>query len=204
MADDPQPRIYTPSMKPHSPLIVGLQARDDWIRWQEDCADYSINQYIPAKPAAMQLALCRMAFGPEGNNQRRNRPTPLGADGNPLALTELTSLIAMLEIAVVGEVNTTYERYVSRCRMQHDDETVDEFITALHELMKTCSVCEHMQDKFLKGQVVFGLTNSTTRERGLTLHKCLDMCRAAESATKQAKEIINTDIHYNLTCLQVK
>ena len=27
------------------------------------------------------------------------------------------------------------------------------------------------------------------QERGLTLNKCLDICRAAESASKQAKEI---------------
>ena len=83
---------------------------------------------------------------------------------------------------------------VFRCRMQRDDETVDEYITALRKLIKTCNVCGHMQDEFLKDQIIFGLIDSTTREklpqeRPLALNKCLDMCRAAESATKQAKEI---------------
>ena len=64
----------------------------------------------------------------------------------------------MMQAAAAGEVNDTYERYVFRCRIQHSDETVNEFITSLRELIKTCNLCEHMSDHFLKDQVItFGL-----------------------------------------------
>ena len=114
--------------------------------------------------------------------------------GQQMNTDELPTVINMLELAVVGQVNDTYERYVFHGRMQHDGESRDEFITASRELIKTCDICEHMQDNFLKAQVIFGLQDATTREKllqeqTLSLNKCLDMCRAAESATEQAKEM---------------
>ena len=126
---------------PPSPLIVGSKARDDWIRWQEDWVDYSTILDISSKPPNMQLALFRVALGPEAKRLLRHQPAPIDADGTPMDTQPVSTLIWIMEVAVVGEVNDTYERYVFRCRMQRDDDTVDEFITALRELIKTCSVC---------------------------------------------------------------
>ena len=196
MPDDvPSPAcVHLSGVKPPAPSALGSKARDDWIRWKEDWRDYSIIQDIPSKAAEIQLAFFRVALGPEGKKILRNQPVPLQHDGTTMDLNKVATLLAVMQAAVVGEVNDTYERYVFRCRMQHSDETVDEFITSLRELIKTCNICEHMHDHFLKDQVIFGLQDATTREKllqelALTLNKCLDMSRAAESAAKQAKEI---------------
>ena len=87
-----------------------------------------------------------------------------------------------------------YERYVFRTSTQQKGETFDEFLLALREMQKTCDVCEHMADKFLKDQVIFGVRDDSVREkllqeRQLTLPKTIDMCRAAESASVQAKDM---------------
>ncbi len=107
---------------------------------------------------------------------------------------EVKTLLKMMEIAVSGEVNDTFERYVFRHRLQKEDESFDQYINELRELRKRCDFCSCMEDKLLKDQVITGIRNSVLRERllqkrGLSLAKCLDMCRASESASSQAKEM---------------
>ncbi len=191
-------RTQISGVKPPSPLLLGSEARQDWVRWQEDWSDYSIIQDIPAKPVAMQLALLRMALGPEGRKLLRHQPTPMFRDehGDEKLMDEnhLETIIKMMEIAVNGEVNDTFERYVFRHRLQKEGETFDEFLTELRESRKRCDFCDCMRDKLLKDQVITGVRDTELRERllqqrGLSLTKCIDMCRAAESASSQAKEM---------------
>ena len=51
-----------------------------------------------------------------------------------------------------------------------------------------------MRDKLLQYQIVYGIQDTTLREEllqewGLNLPKCIDKCRAAESATQQARHM---------------
>lgn len=200
MPDEQQPTgtRHVSGVKPPSALVLGSEARADWIRWKEDWNDYSIIQDIPSKPAEMQLALFRMALGPDGKKILRHQPTPVTTDRTgqetPMDSNKVETLIKMMEIAVNGEINDTFERYRFRHRLQREDEIFDEFLTDLRELHKRCNFCDCMSDKMLKDQVITGITDNNLRERllqqrDITLTKCLDMCRAAESASSQAKEM---------------
>ncbi len=184
-------------VRPPAPLETGAQSRNDWIRWKEDWDDYAVVQDIASKPDVMQCSLFRIALGADGKKLLRNQPVPMDPakdDGTALPTTKMTTLMIMMVKAVVGEVNNTYERYVFRCRVQQKGESVDDFILALRELQKTCDVCEHMTERFLKDQVIYGVSDDAIKEkllqeRDLTLAKCLDMCRAAESASAQARDM---------------
>ena len=116
----------------------------------------------------------------------RNQPTPIDPTTNAaMDINKVSTLMKMLKIAVVGEVNETYETYVFRTRVQKETETIDEFVTILRELVQTCGLCEHesMKDKFIRDQIIFGIRDAALREkllqeRSLSLKKCLDVCRA--------------------------
>lgn len=189
----PVPRVATVGLP--TPLVLGPKAKDDWKRWELDWKDYATINSLDARPDDMQVALFRTALGAEGKALLRNQPVPTDPDTNaPMDATKLKTLIAMMKNAVIGEVNETYETYIFRTRLQNSGETVDEFVTALRELIKTCGLCNHdsMKEKFLKDQVIFGIKDNGLREkllqeRGLTLSKCVDMCRIAESASFQSK-----------------
>ena len=86
-------RTLVPGVKPPSPLIVGSKARDDWIRWQEDWADYSTIQHIPSKPVNMQLALSWVASGSEAKRLLHHQPAPIDADGTPMGTKQVSTLI---------------------------------------------------------------------------------------------------------------
>lgn len=191
----PTTHVHVPGVKPPSPLKCGANARADWVRFLEDWQDYSIVQDIANKPDNVQISLFRISLGDEGKKLLRNQPVPMKADGSaPMDENKLDTLTKMMEIAVVGEVNDTYERYIFRCRTQREGETIETFVTSLRELIKTCEVTKDMTDKFMKDQIIFGIRDSSLREkilqeRKITLEKCIDMCRATESASVQARDI---------------
>ena len=86
-----------------------------------------------------------------------------------------------------GVVNETYERYLFNTRSQGENESVDEFYSALLALSKNCSFGE-LTSSLIKDRVIVGIQDTSTRQRllnekELSLHKCLEIARSYE-ATK--------------------
>ena len=168
-----------PGVKPPAHLQVGPEIKTDWIRWKEDWGDYVLVQEVGAKPNATQVALFRIiALGPEAKRLLRNQPVPKSrdADGSPVEddVDKTQTLLKMMDSAVNGEMNDTYERFVFTQRMQKPGETFDEYLTALKELRKTCEICDCMYDTLLKDQIINGIVDSNLQEkllqkRGLSL-----------------------------------
>ena len=150
-------------------------------------------QSVADKSADIQTSLFRIALGADGKKLLRNQPVPTKSDGTAMDTNKINTLILMMENAVIGEVNDTYERYVFRCRQQQAGECISDFITSLRELMRTCEFSENMQEKYLKDQIIYGIHDSTLRERILQVRKlslaaCIDI-KASESASSQARDI---------------
>ena len=88
-----------------------------------------------------------------------------------------------------GVVNETYERYLFNTRSQRDNQSIDEFYSALLALSKNCSFGD-LTSSLIKDRVIVGMQNNSARqklrerqktsERGLTLEKCLEIARLYE------------------------
>ena len=82
---------------------------------------------------------------------------------------------------------------------QQQGESFDSYLTALHSLIKTCDFGT-LQDNLLRDRVVLGIRENGTRkkllaERKLTLEKCISICRATETTSKQLKEIASEEVN---------
>ena len=89
--------------------------------------------------------------------------------------------------------NETFERYKFWSRNQLENETIDNYITALKNLANTCAF-ESQKDKMLRDKLVFGVNDSTVKERllreaSLDFKKAVDICRAAESSKSKLKQM---------------
>ena len=87
--------------------------------------------------------------------------------------------------------NTTVERCRFNLRNQSKTETIDQYITELRVLAKTCKL-GNLQDELLRDRIVCGICNDKLKERllrddKLTLDKTIDICRAAEESQKYVK-----------------
>ena len=81
-----------------------------------------------------------------------------------------------------------------------EGESFDSYLSALRSLIKTCNFGT-LQDNLLRDRVVLRNTreNSTKKkllaESKLTLEKCISICRANETTSKQLQEIASEEVN---------
>ena len=62
---------------------------------------------------------------------------------------KLEVVITKFQEFCLGETNETYERFVFNSRQKKENETVDQYITALRRLAKTCNFCACLRDSLI-------------------------------------------------------
>ena len=89
----------------------------------------------------------------------------------------------------VKKRNVIFERAKFNQRVQKECETVDEFITALYQLVEHCQY-RALRDEMIRDRIVVGvrddkLSLKLQMEESLTLEKAIASCRQNESVKKQ-------------------
>lgn len=105
----------------------------------------------------------------------------------------LTQLMQKFEEYFVPRQNVTFERYKFFTYDQKQGVPFDQYLAELHTMSKTCEFGT-LRDSLVRDRIVCGTVDNALRERllretGLTLEKCVSMCRAAETTRAQAKEL---------------
>ena len=98
----------------------------------------------------------------------------------------------------MGEVNQTYERFMFNSRKQGEGETIDAFISDLRDMVKSCGYCDKCLPSMIMDRIVLGVSDSKVQTellkcRDLTLEKCIDICKASESALAQNRVMRPTE-----------
>ena len=91
-----------------------------------------------------------------------------------------------------GEINESYERYIFNQRDQKSGELFDDFLASLRSLSETCNFCSCLKQSLIRDRIIAGIENPATRkkllqDRNLSLKKCIDICRSAETTDRQLK-----------------
>ena len=63
--------------------------------------------------------------------------------------------------------NIVYNRYRFSCRIQHEEESFEQFVTDLQILVKDCSYDK--ADEMVRDRIVFGVRSSKIREKFITI-----------------------------------
>jgi len=93
----------------------------------------------------------------------------------------------------IGKTNIIYERYKFDNRSQEQAESIDTYITTLRALAETCEFGTLKED-LIHNRIVCGICDNgiqikLLQESGLTLLKCVDICRANEATAAQLKDM---------------
>lgn len=105
----------------------------------------------------------------------------------------VAKLMAEFEKFCAPKKNVIYERFKFNQRSQKDGETFDSFLTDIQKLIRTCDFQE--EDNMLRDRIVIGISDTRLQEKllgredELSKDKVISLCRAAEVAKKQAKEL---------------
>ena len=108
--------------------------------------------------------------------------------------TKFDIVVKKFQDLCLGGTNETYERFLFNSRQKNETESVDQYITALRTLAKTCNFCACLRDSLIRDRLVIGINNNALQkklqqDRNLTLAKAIDICRSSESTKQQVKKI---------------
>ena len=108
--------------------------------------------------------------------------------------TKFDIVVTKFKELCLGETNETYERFVFNSRQKNENETVDQYVTALRTLAQSCNFCNCLRHSLIRDRLVIGINDNATQkkllqDRKLTLTKAIDICRSSETTKKQVKKI---------------
>ena len=101
--------------------------------------------------------------------------------------TDINKVLELWQNHCLGKTNIIYERYKFNNRSQEQAESIDTYITSLRALAETCEFGalkeDLLRDRIVCGVRDKGIQTKLLQESGLTLSKCVDICRANEATT---------------------
>ncbi|XP_070537048.1 uncharacterized protein [Ptychodera flava] len=176
----------------HVPLPPKLELKGDisksWKKWKQIWDAYETVTKLDEKDHKSRVAAFITCIGVDALDTHNSLPYQNeGEKGNIDKILELwTNYCA-------GTTNVIYERYVFNNRAQEQEESIEAYASVLRGLATTCNYGT-LNDELIRDRIVCGLRENSVRrkllqEADLTLTKCLDICKAAESTTVQIKAI---------------
>ena len=159
---------------------------EGWKKWRQQWDAYVVVSKLAEEEEKYQVAMLITCLGSSGLDIYNGLPFTSEDDKGKIKVT-----IDLFEQHFAGQTNIIYERYNFHTREQKEDESNSTYITALRRLAKSCSFGNITPDDLLRDRIVCGIKNKHLRQRllqekALTLEKCVDMCKAAETAKSQA------------------
>ena len=97
------------------------------------------------------------------------------------------NIIAKFETYCKPKRNISYEQYIFMSRKQKKNESIDDFVVAIRNLVKHCNY-EQLTDSLVRDAIIMGINNRKTQECLLRENKpSLDMCINIVRAAKRAR-----------------
>ena len=78
---------------------------------------------------------------------------------------KLEVVITKFQDFCLRETNETYEWFVFNSRQKKENETVDQYITALRRLAQTCNFCACLRDSLIRDRLVLGINNNNIQKK---------------------------------------
>ena len=112
---------------------------DNWKVWKQMWSKYMVIAQLKMKLPAYKVALFLCCISVDALKIFNG----LQFD-SPDNKNDLEKIIQKFDEFTIGELNETFERYTFNSRNQHENESIDAYVTALCTLAKTCNFCDCM------------------------------------------------------------
>ena len=184
------PAPEPPTMYCNVPLPPSLEIKGnlskDWKQWRQIWNAYEVVTKLRDKPSNLRVATFITWIGKEALEIHNGLPFRTEDEK-----ADINKVLELWETYCIGKTNIIYERYKFNNRSQEQSESIDAYMTALRALAETWEFAE-LKDSLIRDRIVCGVKDNAVRrkllqESGLTLKKCIEMCRAAEATAAQLK-----------------
>ena len=175
-------------VKPPPALVLSSNKCENWKLWKQQWNNYVILSKLDKMEATVQLAMLENCLGSDG--LKICNSLTFGTDETK----DMKAVIMKLEETFIGELNETYERYMFNLRKQQSGESIDDYVTDLRNLAKSCKFCDCLGESLLRDRIVMGVRDLETRKKlleikNLKLSACIDLCRSIEATNTQLASV---------------
>ena len=187
----PNPRRHPiQGIKPPQPLVINPDTiASDWKLFEQKWKNYSKITHLNDQEESYKVALLLHTLGDDALRIYNGFHFDTEEDNRTVA-----EILQKFKDFAVGEENETYERYVFNKRIQADGESFDAFLADLRNLLRSCNYCQNCTPGILRDRIVLGIKDANTqtallKERNLNLENCISICKAAENANTQCRNL---------------
>ena len=179
------------------PPLLSLQDNmgESWKRFKTIWANYTLLSGLHDMPREIQVAQLENCLADDALKTLEGFDFPTGED-------EMTvqEMMMAFERYAIGEIHETLERYKFGKRQQQEGESMDKFLADLRILMKTCQYCPRCEPSILRDRIILGIRSNDIREdllkvRHLSLDKCIDICKASETAASHSDALVPDNVN---------
>ena len=175
-------------VKPPPALVLSSNKCENWKLWKQQWNNYVILSKLDKMEVTVQLAMLENCLGSDG--LKICNSLTFGSDETK----DMKAVIMKLEETFIGELNETYERYMFNLRKQQSGESIDDYVTDLRNLAKSCKFCDCLGEPLLRDRIVMGVRDLETRKKlleikNLKLSACIDLCRSIEATNTQLASV---------------
>ena len=184
-----------PQVPAPKPLDVDGDRADNWKIWKQRWDNYCIITGLLDQPEDYKCAMLLHSIGIEAMRIFNGLKFSDGEDRNNMA-----DVIKKFDQHFLGQTQEFFERFQFNRRNQESGESIDEYVSVLRNMAKTCGFCDCMRELLIMDRILLGILDDKTREEllsthDLTLVKALEICRAREAATIHMKALKNEEIN---------
>ena len=180
-----------PGLKPPQPLKTDGNLAANWKRLKRNWDNYSIVARLDQFEEGFKTAMFLSVVGEEGLEIYDGKLM----DFSPKTDREmLNKVVKKFEEFCICETNETYERFIFNRRNQEENESVDQYVTALRKLAQTCNFCSCLHDSLIRDRLVLGIRDESIRkkflqEKKLNISRAIDIGRSGETTNIRLQEI---------------
>ena len=184
-----------PQVPAPNPLDVDGDRDDNWKIWKQRWDNYCIITGLLDQPEDYKCAMLLHSIGIEAMRIFNGLNFSDGEDRNNMA-----DVIKKFDQHFLGQTQEFFERFQFNRRKQESGESIDEYVSMLRNMAKTCGFCDCMRELLIMDRILLGILDDKTREEllsthDLTLVKDIEICHAREAATIHMKALKNEEIN---------
>ncbi|XP_037871580.1 uncharacterized protein LOC119629540 [Bombyx mori] len=159
---------------------------DAWKRWRKQFHVFLKASGVHKEEGSVQASLLINLIGTEGFDVYETFKF-----SNDTEKDDVTVLLKKFDEYFGVKPNVTLARYNFYMRNQEGGESIDQYVTALKLLSKTCEF-KTLEDEFIRDRIVCGVKNTIVRDRllrtdDLTMDKAIKICQVDEVSADSSR-----------------
>ena len=159
------PAFRRPQVSPPQPLEIEGDRADNWKIWKQRWQNNCIITGLHSQPEDYKCAILLHSIGIDAMRIYNGMKLSEGKDHNKMA-----DIIAKYDQHFLGQTQEFFERFQFNRRDQASGESVDEYLSVLRNISKTCGFCDCVPNFLIMDRLLLGITGDKTRKELLSTH----------------------------------